>query len=211
MRYYPLFKRLLDLFLSSIGLLIFSPFCYLIVIFIKLDSPGTVFFRQKRIGQHLRPFRLLKFRSMSVSRDVAISEFDPGDHRRVTRVGSFLRKTKLDEFPELFNVINGRMSIVGPRPEVPQYVLEYPEDFKEILAIKPGISDFASIKYRDEEAILARQSNPVTYYLNVVLPDKLHLAKQYVESVSFKTDIRIITETIKGLVKGNPRDKGWRR
>ena len=211
MRYYPLFKRLLDLFLSSIGLLVFSPFCYLILIFIKLDSPGPVFFKQKRIGRHLKPFLLVKFRSMSVSRDVAISEFDPGDYRRVTRVGSFLRKTKLDEFPELFNVLNGHMSIVGPRPEVPQYALEYPEDFKEILAIKPGISDFASIKYRDEEAILAGQSNPVAHYLTVVLPDKLHLAKQYVAIVSFETDIRIIMDTIKGVVKGNPRDKGWRR
>ena len=183
----------------------------MIVILIKLDSPGTVFFRQKRIGQHLRPFRLVKFRSMSVSSAVVLSEFDPGDHRRVTRVGSFLRKTKLDEFPELINVVNGRMSIVGPRPEVPQYVLEYLEDFKEVLTIKPGISDFASIKYRDEEAILAGQSNPVAHYLNVVLPDKLYLAKQYIASVSFETDIRIIMDTIKGVVKGNPRDKGWRR
>jgi lipopolysaccharide/colanic/teichoic acid biosynthesis glycosyltransferase len=211
MRYYLLFKRLLDLFLSSIGLLVFSPFCYLILIFIKLDSPGPVFFKQKRIGRHLKPFQLVKFRSMSVSGDVAISEFDPGDHRRVTRVGSFLRKTKLDEFPELFNVLNGHMSIVGPRPEVAYYVQAYPEDFKLILKIRPGLSDLASIKYRNEEAILAGQPDPEAYYLNVILPDKLHLAKLYVKNVSFTTDLRIIIDTIKGVVKGNPGDKGWRR
>jgi lipopolysaccharide/colanic/teichoic acid biosynthesis glycosyltransferase len=211
MRYYPLFKRLLDLFLSSIGLLIFSPFCYLIVIFIKLGSPGTVFFRQKRIGQHLRPFRLVKFRSMSVSSEVVLSEFDPGDQSRVTRVGSFLRRTKLDELPEFFNVINGDMSIVGPRPEVGDYVRIYSADFKLIFKVRPGLSDFASIKYRDEEAILAGKPDPEAYYRNVILSDKLRLAKIYVKNVSFNTDLQIIIGTIKSLVKGNLRDNVWRR
>ena len=211
MRYYPLFKMLLDLFLSTIGLLVFSPLCYLILIFIKLDSPGTVFFRQKRIGQHFQPFQLVKFRSMSVSREVVLSEFDPGDHSRVTRVGSFLRRTKLDELPEFFNVINGDMSIVGPRPEVADYVQAYSEDFNQIFKIRPGLSDFASIKYRDEEAILAGKPDPEAYYLNVILPDKLSLAKLYVKNVSFNTDLQIIIDTIKSVVKGNLRDKGWRR
>jgi lipopolysaccharide/colanic/teichoic acid biosynthesis glycosyltransferase len=148
---------------------------------------------------------------MSVSSEAVLSEFDPGDHSRVTRVGSFLRRTKLDELPEFFNVINGDMSIVGPRPEVADYVQAYSEDFKLIFKVRPGLSDFASIKYRDEEAILAGKPDPGAYYLNVILPDKLRLAKLYVRNVSFSTDFRIIIDTIKSVVKGNPRDKGWGR
>ena len=118
MDYYPVFKRLLDIFLSTIGLLILSPLFYLIIIFIRLDSTGPVFFKQKRIGQHFKPFNLIKFRSMSMDRCESQREFEPGDNARVTRIGLFLRKAKLDELPELFNVLNGDMSIVGPRPEV---------------------------------------------------------------------------------------------
>ena len=122
MDYYPVFKRLLDIFLSTIGLLILSPLFYLIIIFIKLDSPGPIFFKQKRIGQHFRPFQLIKFRSMAIGRITSQEEFDPGDNARVTRVGSFLIKAKVDELPELFNVLKGDMSIVGPRPEVEKYI-----------------------------------------------------------------------------------------
>ena len=145
MDYYPVFKRLLDIFLSTIGLLILSPLFFLIIIFIKLDSAGPVFFKQKRIGQYFKAFQLMKFRSMSISKNPSQRDFDPGDIGRVTRVGSFLRKTKLGELPGLFNVINGQMSIVGPRPEVEKYVQAYPEDFMEILKIRPGLSDFASL------------------------------------------------------------------
>ena len=166
MDYYPVFKRLLDIFLSTIGLLILSPLFYLIIIFIKLDSNGCVFFKQKRIGQHFRPFQLIKFRSMSIARTKNQWEFDPGDIGRVTRVGALLRKTKLDELPELFNVLNGYMSIVGPRPEVYKYVRAYRQDFSAILKIRPGLSDYASIKYSDEEAVLASQPDPEGHYLN---------------------------------------------
>lgn len=145
MDYYPVFKRLLDIFLSTIGLLILSPLFFLIIIFIKLDSAGPVFFKQKRIGQYFKAFQLMKFRSMSIVRSESQREFDPGDDDRVSRVGSFPRKTKVDELPGLFNVINGQMSIVGPRPEVEKYVQAYPEDFMEILKIRPGLSDFASL------------------------------------------------------------------
>ncbi|MFX0199345.1 MAG: sugar transferase [Candidatus Hodarchaeota archaeon] len=200
MTYYPGFKRLLDILLSTMGLLLFSPFCCLITIFIKLDSPGDVFFKQKRMGQHFKPFQLIKFRSMALSEDIGRSEFDPGDQTRVTRIGSFLRKTKLDELPELFNVLNGDMSIVGPRPEVAEYVRAYPEDFRQILGVRPGVTDFASIKYRDEETILAAQPDPEAHYLNVILPDKLRLAKLYEKNISLSTDFRIIMGTIKNIV-----------
>jgi len=127
-------------------------------------------------------------------------QFEPGDKSRVTRVGSFLRKLKMDELPELFNVLNGDMSIVGPRPEVQEYVRAYPEDFSTVLKIRPGLSDYASIKYRDEEEILASQPNPEAYYLHVILPDKLRMAKDYAEEVSFRIDVRIIRETLRSVV-----------
>ena len=200
MDYYLVLKRLLDIFLSTIGLLILSPLFYVIIIFIKLDSPGPIFFKQKRISQHFKPFQLTKFRSMSMDICESQREFEPGDNARVTRVGSFLRKAKLDELPELFNVFSGDMSIVGPRPEVEKYVRAYPEDFKAILKIRPGLSDFASIKYRDEESILASQPDPEAHYLNVLLPDKVRLARLYAEEISFSTDLRIIRDTLRSIV-----------
>lgn len=200
MDYYPVFKRLLDIFLSTIGLLILSHHFYLIIIFIKLDSPGPIFFKQKRIGQYSMPFQLTKFRSMSIGENESQREFDPGDTEMVTRMGSFLIKTKLHELPELFNVLNGDMSIVGPRPEVDKYVRAYPEDFDTILKIRPGLSDYASIKYRDEEAILASQPDPEAHYLNVILPDKLRLAKRYAKEISFSTDLCIIRDTLRSIV-----------
>ena len=128
-RYDPFLKRALDILLSSVALILLSPLFYLISIFIKSNSKGPVFFRQKRIGQDFRPFKLTKFRSMTVAENPRVWEFEPGGKSRVTRVGAFLRKFKFDELPELFNVLNGDMSIVGPRPEVEKYVLAYPEDF----------------------------------------------------------------------------------
>ena len=200
MSYYPAFKKLLDIFLSVTALLILSPLFYLIIIFIKLDSTGPVFFKQKRIGQHFKPFQLIKFRSMSISRNKRKKEFEPGNTDRVTRVGIFLRKTKLDELPEVLNVLNLDMSIVGPRPEVEKYVWANTENFSEILKIRPGLSDFASIKYRDEESILAGQTEPEEHYVNVILPDKLRLARRYAEEISFSTDLRIIRDTLKSIV-----------
>jgi lipopolysaccharide/colanic/teichoic acid biosynthesis glycosyltransferase len=169
---------------------------------IKSGSPGPAFFKQKRIGKDFRPFKLIKFRSMAVSQNPRARDFEPGDDSRVTRVGSLLRKVKLDELPELFNVLNGDMSIVGPRPEVEKYVFGYWKDFESILRVRPGLSDFASIRYQDEEAILASQKDPETYYREVILPDKLDLGKQYIKEISFKTDMRIINDTIRSVVRG---------
>lgn len=196
---YPLVKRSLDLILTVVALLVLSPVLYIIIIFVRLNSSGGAFFKQKRFGKDFKPFQLLKFRSMAVAEDPLQGEFEPGDNRRVTRVGWFLRRTKLDELPELFNVLNGNMSTVGPRPEVEKYVRAYPEDFKEILKIRPGLSDYASIKYRDEEAMLAGQPDPEGYYREVILPDKLYLARRYLEEMSLRTDMRIIIETIKSV------------
>jgi lipopolysaccharide/colanic/teichoic acid biosynthesis glycosyltransferase len=137
---------------------------------------------------------------MAVSQNPRARDFEPGDDSRVTRAGSFLRKLKLDEVPQLFNVLSGDMSIVGPRPEVEKYVKAYQKDFATILSIRPGLSDFASIKYHDEESILADQTDPETYYREVILPDKLRLAKRYVEEMSLTTDVQIIKDTIKSVV-----------
>jgi lipopolysaccharide/colanic/teichoic acid biosynthesis glycosyltransferase len=189
--------------LASVALLVVSPVFYIIIIFVRLNSSGSVFFKQQRFGKDFKPFQLVKFRSMTVAKDPLQEEFEPGDDTRVTRVGSFLRRTKLDELPELFNVLNGNMSVVGPRPEVEKYVRAYPEDFKEILRIRPGLSDYASIKYRDEEAMLAGQPDPERYYCEVILPDKLHLGRRYLEEMSLRIDIRIIIETIKSICARN--------
>jgi lipopolysaccharide/colanic/teichoic acid biosynthesis glycosyltransferase len=127
-------------------------------------------------------------------------QFNPGDKSRVTRIGKFLRKTKIDELPELINVLKGDMSIIGPRPEVARYIQVYPEDFRVVLKIRPGLSDYASVKYRDEEEILATQQDPESHYLQVILPDKLRLAKVYAEKVSFTVDLDIMKKTLRGIL-----------
>lgn len=197
--YYPTIKRLLDFTLASAAFIVLSPLFCLIIILIKLDSKGPSFFRQKRLGKNFKPFYLIKFRSMTASERLDCGEFDPGDASRITKVGAFLRKTKLDELPELYNVLKGDMSIIGPRPEVEKYIRIHCEDFKEVLKIRPGLSDYASIKYRYEEEILAGQDKPETYYLRVILPDKLRLARRYVKEISLSTDLRIIKETLKAI------------
>jgi len=197
-------KRLIDVLLSLFSLLALAPIFYLIITLILIDFRAVPFFVQKRFGRGVQPFRLIKFRSMvPVSRELR-REFEPGSSARITRIGRILRKTKIDELPALFNVLWGNMSIVGPRPEVAKYVQAYPEDFKLIFKVRPGLSDFASIKYRDEEAILAGKPDPEAYYLNVILPDKLSLAKLYLEEISFSTDLRIVIDTIKSIVTREP-------
>lgn len=159
-----------------------------------------MFYKHKRVGQNLRPFKLIKFRSMAVNNSGTPKDFEPGETNRVTKIGRFLRNTKIDELPELFNVLKGDMSMVGPRPEVEKYLASYKNDFKDILRFRPGISDFASIKYKDEESILSGQSNPEAHYLNVILPDKLKLGKRYTEKISLTTDLLIIMRTLKSIM-----------
>jgi len=203
MRYYPTIKRLLDILLSLAALSILSPLFCFTILFIKLDSNGPAFFRQQRIGKDFRPFGLIKFRSMV--HNPQKSQFNPGDESRVTRIGRFIRKTKIDELPELLNVLRGNMSIIGPRPEVSRYVEIYPDKFNKILSVRPGLSDFASIKYRDEEKILSNQYDPERFYIETILPDKLRLAQQYVDAISFQTDMKIIFETLKEVLSKQRR------
>ncbi len=201
--YYPSMKRFMDIFLSSFALLCFFPFMLTISILIKLDSKGPVFFIHKRIGRDMEPFSLIKFRTMTTRPEKKAKEFDPGDSSRITKLGRILRKTKFDEIPELINILKGDMSIIGPRPEVESYVKIFQDDFKKILKIRPGLSDKASVKYRDEEKILALANDPAGYYLETILPDKIRLAKEYAAEITFLQDISIIMDTIKSLFNFN--------
>jgi len=189
-------KRIFDIVLSALALIVFSPVFIIIMVIIMLDSPGNPFFIQRRFGKGMDHFNLIKFRSMRSSEDTSKGQFDPGDGSRVTKIGKILRQTKIDELPQLFNVFKGDMSIVGARPEIDKYINLYRDDFKSILLNRPGLSDFASIKYHDEEIILSFQDNAENYYLKIILPDKLKLSKVYSENICLKTDLYIIKETI---------------
>lgn len=190
-------KRLFDCLASFLGLLLLAPLLLLISIAIKLDSEGPVFFRQQRVGQYGKLFRIHKFRSMTVDAPSKGLQITIGADVRITRVGSWLRKYKLDELAQLIDVFNGSMSLVGPRPEVPHYVEKYPDEIREIvLSVKPGITDWASIKYKDENEILARADDPQQAYVNEVLPIKLQYYVDYVCNRSFCGDIKIICATL---------------
>lgn len=194
-------KRLFDLISSFVGLVFSIPVFLVVPIFIKIDSSGPVFFVQKRMGRGCRPFFLFKFRSMAIARKEE-KGFDPGSALRVTRVGRILRKTKIDEIPQLINVFLGDMSFVGPRPEVERYRDFYTGQFADVLSVRPGITDMASIKYRHEEEILAASGDPEKTYKNQVLPDKLQIALLYVrDGIYFTNDMKIIGQTILSVFK----------
>ena len=189
-------KRLFDIIFSLAGLILVLPVLIFVVIAIKLDSAGPVFFVQKRIGRGLKPFRLYKFRTMYADAAQKGLSVTVGGDQRITKAGRFLRKSKLDELPQLFNVLKGDMSLVGPRPEVPEYVGKYPEEYKEVLIVRPGITDMASLKYSDEESILKNKENPEEYYIHVLLPEKIRMAKEYVRNVSVINDLKLILLTL---------------
>tara|TARA_R110002050_G_scaffold296359_1_gene456221 strand:+ start:15431 stop:16021 length:591 start_codon:yes stop_codon:yes gene_type:complete len=189
-------KRLFDLTAALLGLLVLLPVLLVLALFIKLTTPGPVVFVQTRIGQGGREFRLLKFRSMRVRPKTSEGSFDAGDQSRITWLGRILRKTKLDELPQLVNVLRGEMSLVGPRPEVRKWTEVYPEQWAIVHRVKPGITDNASIEFRNEEAILARSSNPEETYRNEILPRKLELYIDYVKRASFQTDLKLIFQTL---------------
>jgi lipopolysaccharide/colanic/teichoic acid biosynthesis glycosyltransferase len=195
-------KRLFDLLLSSLGLLALAPLLLLIAVLIKLDSPGPVMFRQERVGRFGRPFRIHKFRTMRHEPAGQGLQITVGADRRITRVGGFLRASKLDELPQLLDVWLGDMSLVGPRPEVPRYVAHYPADVRDkVLSVRPGITDIASIEYRDESAVLARAADPEHAYIHEVLPHKLALAAQYVDRSSVGLDLWLIWRTLVAIVR----------
>lgn len=194
-------KRLFDIVMSGFGLLVLSPIFLLIAIWIKLDSRGPVFYRQLRVGRHNKDFRVFKFRSMRVGADkgslVTIGGHDP----RITRSGYFIRKFKLDELPQLINVFVGEMSLVGPRPEVRHYVNYWTPEQMHILDVRPGITDPASIKFRNENELMEKAEDPEKYYIEVIMQEKIKLYLEYVEHHSFFGDIGLIFKTFWTIIK----------
>ena len=195
-------KRLFDWLASGLGLIVLSPMLLVLALWIKLDSSGPVFFRQERVGQYGRAFRIHKFRTMVTDAEHRGLQITVGTDARVTRVGQWLRKYKLDELPQFLDVWLGHMSLVGPRPEVPRYVACYPADVRDVvLSVRPGITDRASIEFKDENEILGRAPDPHLAYVNEVLPIKLRYYVDYVAQRSFWSDVGIIVATIRALVR----------
>ena len=193
-------KRLFDIVASSLGLIALSPLFLVLALWIKADSRGPVFYRQTRVGKDNRDFRLYKFRSMRPDADkgslITIGGRDP----RETRSGYYIRKYKLDEFPQLINVLKGDMSLVGPRPEVRKYVDMYTPQQMKVLSVRPGITSLASIRYRNENEILAAADDPDRCYIEQVMPDKLRIDLEYVGNASLANDIRLILSTFKEII-----------
>lgn len=194
-------KRAFDLCAATIGVLLLSPLLAAIALWIRLDSPGPLLFRQVRVGRHGVPFSILKFRTMSARTDPR-RLLTVGRDARITRAGHVLRKYKLDELPQLFNVIHGTMSLVGPRPEVPRYVACYPARERAlVLSVKPGVTDWASILFKDENAILGAALDPEQAYIDTILPTKLEYYVRYVRERTFWVDLKIILRTLCAIAR----------
>ncbi len=191
-----LIKRIFDIICSGIGIIILSPILLIISILIKKGSDGPVFFKQIRVGEKGKEFEILKFRTMVVGAEKLGRQITVGKDNRITKIGAFLRKYKLDELPQLINVFKGDMSLVGPRPEVPRYVKLYNEEQRKVLDVKPGITDLASIRYRDENDLLGKAEDPDDMYINTIMPDKLALNMEYINKSNIFFDIYIILQTI---------------
>jgi len=206
-------KRALDILASTAGLILLSPVFGLVACCIKLTSRGPMLYRQVRIGKDGRPFQILKFRSMKMESSIRDLKITVAGDSRVTPVGKLLRRYKVDELPQLWNVIRGQMSLVGPRPEVPVYIEEYTSEQRAVLSARPGITDPASLAYRHEEELLAGHSDPEQFYRTKILPDKLACNMAYLEKVTLQSDIRIIVKTISSTflaVEKQARDARFR-
>jgi lipopolysaccharide/colanic/teichoic acid biosynthesis glycosyltransferase len=193
-------KKIFDILVSLIGIIIVSPIFVIVSILILLEDGGQILFIQERIGKNGKKFRILKFRTMSVLKSGKKGSFDLGDTSRITRIGKILRKTKIDEMPQLINVFLGQMSFVGPRPEVENWVVQYPDRWKVVHQVKPGITDNASIEFRNEEEILSKSKNPYVTYMEEILPRKLTLYEEYVRTHTFLGDIKIILKTMGAII-----------
>ena len=184
--------RFFDIVFSLLGILILSPIFLVVAFLIVIDNPGPIFYRQQRVGKYGKDFGLLKFRSMRVGADklslITIGERDP----RVTRAGYYIRKYKLDELPQLLNVLCGDMSLVGPRPEVRRYVNVYSEEQRKVLSVRPGITDYASIEYIDENRLLAQSNNPDKTYIEEIIPAKIALNMRYINNQTLREYFKII-------------------
>lgn len=196
-------KRIFDFISSGIALIILFPFFLVMAILIKLDSQGPVFYRQVRVGRNNKDFKLFKFRSMHVDADKKglLTVGKDGKDPRVTRMGHFIRKYKIDELPQLINVFVGEMSVVGPRPEVRRYVQYYTPDQMRVLSVKPGITDNASIEFIDETSLLAQADDPEEFYIKELIPKKTSIYLQYVDNASFWLDIQIIFRTLIKIIR----------
>ncbi len=201
MIYQKYIKRIFDFISSFIGLILLSPLFVIVALLIKAEDKGSVFFRQERVGQNGKTFKIYKFRTMVENAEKLGAQVTKEDDPRITKIGRILRKYKIDELPQLINVIKGDMSLVGPRPEVKKYVEIFKEDYKEILKVKPGITDYASLEYKDENKLLKGSKNPEKIYIEKILPEKIKYYKRYIKDISFITDIKLIFKTIWGIFK----------
>jgi lipopolysaccharide/colanic/teichoic acid biosynthesis glycosyltransferase len=193
-------KRSCDIILSVLGLLFLLPVFFIVPILIKFNTPGPAFFKQTRVGRNFNNFQIFKFRTMFVNADTLGPGITSKDDARVTQIGKFLRRYKIDELPQIFNVIKGEMSIVGPRPELPRYVGLYPSEYSQILQVKPGITDIASLTYRNEENLLDQHDFSELYYTHTILPNKICLSLNYVQNSSLFYDFKIILLTLKKIL-----------
>ncbi|MGE0635530.1 MAG: sugar transferase [Bacteroidia bacterium] len=194
-------KRIIDFIFSLLGIIVLLPVFIIISILIVLDSPGGIFYLQTRVGKNNKNFKLFKFRTMKTDADKKGLLTVGNSDSRITRTGLWLRKYKLDELPQLFNVLLGEMSLVGPRPEVRKYVALYSAEQKKVLSVKPGITDNASIEYADENELLSKQSEPEKFYINEVMPAKLKINLEYISKQSIAEDFRIILKTFFRIIK----------
>ena len=194
-------KRAMDIVISGCALAVIWPVLLLIALAIKIDDPGPVFYRQVRVGRNGKEFRIFKFRTMIVDADKKGLAITVGRDNRITRMGRLLRKTKLDELAQLINVFTGEMSFVGPRPEVPKYVNMYTPYQRQVLLVRPGITDYASIAYRNENDLLEGADDPERMYIDVIMPDKIELNMKYLREISPLADIRLIFSTIVAVIK----------
>ena len=193
-------KRVMDIAISAAALCVLWPVFLLIALAIVIDDPGPVFYRQVRVGRGGGPFRIFKFRTMVVDADKKGLSITVGRDSRITRVGAFLRKTKLDELAQLLNVLCGQMSFVGPRPEVPRYVELYTPYQRQVLLVRPGITDYASIAYRNENDLLAGADDPEKMYIETIMPDKIELNMKYLREISPLADLRLILKTVIAVI-----------
>lgn len=194
-------KRLFDILFSILGIIILSPFLLIISVIILFTSAGNAFYRQIRVGKNGKEFKLIKFRTMRKGADKSGQLTVGMRDSRITAIGYYLRKYKLDELPQLFNILAGQMSFVGPRPEVPKYVALYDAEQRKVLNVKPGITDYASIVYSEENELLTKAENPEDLYISKVMPAKLKLNMRYINEMSFVTDIKVILKTIRKIFR----------
>jgi len=195
--YRAYFKRVFDFIAAFMGIVILFPILLLIALWIKLSSKGPLFYTQKRVGKDFKEFDIYKFRSMVVDADKIGPSVTSGDDPRITEVGKFIRKTKIDELPQLLNVLQGDMSLVGPRPEVMKFVDKKRDAYIKVLSVRPGITDNAAIEFRDEETIMNSYEDKEKAYLEIILPQKIKLYYNYIDNISFTNDIKLLLQTLK--------------